>query len=103
MSDIFVNDIGTTIKFTVMQDGSAIDVSTATVKKVKFQRKDKTTFSRDVSFVTDGTDGLVSYTTVNGDLDQAGKWTAQLYMELPSWSGHTSKITFTVQTPIEVV
>lgn len=103
MADVFLNDNGTIFHFTVSEGGVPVDISGATTLTVKFMRKDKTTFARTGTFETDGTDGKIVYTTTaTTDIDQIGKWFAQVYIVLPSWEGHSGKINFTVLDPIAV-
>lgn len=100
MSELHVGDIGTIMHFTVKEAGVAVDLSGAITMELLLEKKDKSVIRRDLAFHSTGGDGIVTYTTTTGDLDQAGKWNAQLYFELPSWSGHTSKATMTVYQPL---
>lgn len=101
-ADLHVGDEGTIIYFNIKENGAAADVSTATVQKVRFQKKDKTTVDKLTTFNSDGTDGILKYTTVTGDIDQKGRWAAQVYLELPAWKGWTSKVYFQVDEPLAV-
>lgn len=91
---IQLNDIGTVFVFPITDGGAVLDLSSATVMQVKF-RKPKTvtlaaeTITKTASFVTNGTDGLLKYTTVSGDLDRKGTWSVQAYIEIPNWQGHS--------------
>ena len=98
--DIHVGDIGTIIDVTIKEAGVAAVISSATVREFRFQKKDKTTFDKTVAFKTDGTDGILTYTTVVGDIDLAGRWYVQAYLEMPSWEGFTAKVTFQVDEPL---
>ena len=89
-------DEGTVIRVTVTEGGAAFDCSTATVKVLRFRKPDGSVASVTASFYTNGTDGIVQYTTTTGDLDQVGKWTGQVYLELPSGKWHTDTFTVTV-------
>lgn len=104
MSDlqtIHVGDTGTSIRILVTEDGDPVNISSATVKKLKFLKKDKTTLVVDASFLTDGLDGYLEYKTVDGDIDMAGQWKVQAYLEIGTWKGHTEKQAFIVSTLIE--
>lgn len=52
--------------------------------------------TRNGTLTTDGTDGLFGYTLQGGDIDEAGTWTVQGCLELPSGTGPfvTSTSTF---------
>ena len=77
MSDIFV---GQTLKlqFTIVdQDGNVVDLTNVITKDLCFVKPDKTIISRPTTFTTDGSDGVIEYTTVSADLDLAGSWKVQ--------------------------
>jgi hypothetical protein len=99
MSDtgIHVNDIGTTIQLTVM-DGtaSALNISSATLKQFWFHQPDSTTIVRSASFGSNGSDGILKYNTVSGDIVQPGLWEVQAYIETSSASWHGSRASFSV-------
>jgi hypothetical protein len=100
--ELHVGDIGTILHFTVKEQGVAVDLSGATEMTLLLQKKDKSVVSRELVFHSTGSDGVLDYTTTTGDLDQAGKWNAQIYLELPSWQGHTSKVTLDIYQPLVV-
>lgn len=91
-SKVFVGDIGTVIEMTVTnQDDAVVDLSTATTKQIILKKPDGTKLTKTASFVTDGTDGKLSYTTASGDIDQSGPWQLQAYVVLSGGSWHTTK------------
>jgi hypothetical protein len=80
--EIRYNDIGTPFRPTIKdQDGSVVDVSGATTLTIRFERPDGTTFDKDASLNGDGTDGVLKYVTVDGDLNGLGFWELQAYVE----------------------
>lgn len=80
MSKVYVGSIGTVITLDCGED-----VSAASVRKIKAKRPDGTTV--DWTAVADGTNGI-AYTTVADDLNQAGVWYLQAYVELSGgWKG----------------
>lgn len=82
-AEIHVGDVGTAFKITVKdEDEAVIDISTATLKQIWFQKADGTVVTKTASFVTDGTDGQMQYVTEDDDLDQTGKWKIQGYIEI---------------------
>ncbi len=89
-------DIGTPIRVTVTDDGVAVDLSTASVKNIRLIKPDQTVLEKAASFYTEGTDGIVTYTTILNDLDQPGRWTVQVYVEMGSAKWHTSTQVFDV-------
>lgn len=70
-----LGDWGTVFRFTLKdQDGVAVDVSGASAKSVIFKAPDGTSTTQSASFTTDGTDGVIEYTTADGDIGAAGAW-----------------------------
>lgn len=92
------NNIGVAFKATIQEDGAAVDVSTASTKQIKFTKPDGTVETKTATFVTDGTDGVIQYVTVDGDLDMTGGWKATGYVEgLGGFTGHSTDHEFRVE------
>jgi hypothetical protein len=90
-ADLQANDIGSIIRFTIKELGSALDISQASIKKIFLQKKDKTIVVVDALFTLDGTDGKMEYITSGSDfLSPPGKWKGQGYVEMDGGSWHTS-------------
>lgn len=88
--ELRVGAIGAAIRATVRENGSALDVSGASTKQLVFKKPDGTKVTQTATFYTDGTDGVLQYTTVSGDIDQAGSWQCQAYLAgLSGFSGYT--------------
>ena len=97
MSNIQLNDIGTQFLLTVRdQSGNTVNLAASTSKVLNFVRPDLTTFSRDLSFVGDGSDGRVSYLAASGDLNQVGFWRIQAKFIFPTGQWTTNQSIFTV-------
>jgi len=99
--EIRKGDIGTVFTITVMDGSAAVDISTATTKNIVFKKPDKTILPKAGSFVTDGTDGKISYTTVSGDLSKAGEWCVQGAIVMPAGTWKTDIDHFTVYANLE--
>jgi hypothetical protein len=85
------------IEFTVQEKGEIVDISSASAtKQIIFKKPDATTTTKSGSFVTNGTDGKFYYTTIAGDIDQAGAWQAQAYIVTGSFVGYSMPVAFTV-------
>lgn len=69
------------IKFiiTVSDCGTSKNLSTATIQKFIINKPDGSVIVEDASFVSDGSDGKFFYITE--DLDQAGIYNYQMYLE----------------------
>jgi len=90
-------DTGTVLTFTVQSDGSVVDLSTADTKQVKFDRPYANgKFSKDLAFVTDGTDGKVKYVIEPAILDTAGEWHFQLYFSFSTGVWYSDTQSFLV-------
>ncbi len=80
---IKLNDIGTTFTLTITDDdGVAVDITGATTKSIIFLKPDGVSETKTAAFGSDGSDGIISYTTVAGDLDTAGLWHVQAYVDI---------------------
>jgi len=100
--ELHVGDIGTEMRAAVQDGGVAVNLSSATVKQFKLSKPNGDVITRDASFVNaPGTDGLLKYVTVLGDLDLAGVWSWQVYIELSGGAKwHTDKVSFTVYSTL---
>ena len=100
--EIHKGDVGTIIEITVKDDSVAIDVSGVSLKQFKFQKPDGSVTTKTAAFKTDGTDGILTYTTIVDDLDIPGAWDVQAYIEWSAgWKGHSDISTFTVYDNVE--
>jgi hypothetical protein len=99
MSDLRVNDYGTVFTVTVEDENGVVNLSAATTKEIIFRKPGSanTTLTAPASFVTDGSDGKISYTFGLGDLSAAGKWQWQVHVVLPSGEWSSSVQAFEVK------
>jgi hypothetical protein len=81
-------DIGTEILL-----DTGVDITDATLAEIKYQKPDGTTGSW--TGVVDSTT-KVKYVTLANDLDQAGQWLFQSYVETPTWKGHGETVSHKV-------
>jgi len=96
-AEIHVSDTKTRFLVTLLDGTTPVDLSTATTKTFKFKPPGgAATLSKTATFVTDGTDGQLYYDTLNTDLSVIGAWKLQVYIAMPSWTGHSDIGTFTV-------
>lgn len=95
--EIHKGDIGTVFEVTIKDDGAAVNISGVAVKQLKFVKPDGTVVTQTAGFKTDGTDGILTYTTIADDLDASGTWRVQAYVEWAAgWKGHSDMIPFKV-------
>ena len=78
MESIQTGAIGAVLRIKPLDsDGEEIDYSDATTLNIIIGYPDGTTSSKTGSFTTDGTDGLIQYATITGDLSMTGPHTIQ--------------------------
>lgn len=96
--EIHVADVGTIFRVTLKdQDDVVVDVSAASSKLIILKKPDGTTVSKTASFYTDGTDGIIQWTTtLITDLDQDGKWKLQAKITIASAIHSSDIVTFDV-------
>lgn len=90
-NQLFAGDVGAVISIEVIDlaTGNPLDISGATVKKLYFTKPLGAKVNKTAEFTTDGTDGKIEYTTIAGDLDTAGTWHVQGYVEIPGRKFYT--------------
>ena len=96
MSNLNVGNIGIPIRVTVKEDGSAIDISSATTKDIIMEGPDGAKVTKTASFNTDGTDGVLLFTSVSGDFDDTGDYHVQVFIVDSPKTYYTSVVTFFV-------
>jgi hypothetical protein len=96
--EVHQNDIGTDIVITVKdENGVVVDISTASVLSIIMQKPNNTKVTKTAAKVGTGTDGKMHYVTLINDLDQAGIWTLQAYVEITAgkwYSDYQSMIVY---------
>lgn len=98
--EIRVQSWGWNFDFLVEDAGSAVNISAATTKKLRFRRPDGSKFEFDASFKTDGTDGYLRWTPTEGQIRAGddGDWFVEAYLEgITSWNGPSRPASFRVQ------
>lgn len=98
--EIHVDDIGTIFRLTFLQSGSVVDLSTATTKQIWFKKPSGEILTKTASFYTDGTDGILQYTVVSGDLDEKGTYEIQGFVVITAGTFHSDVQTFQVNRNI---
>ena len=98
-------DVGTPIVLTLLshKTNAAIDVSAAIEISFLFEKPSGDTMQKAGSFYTDGSDGMIKYVTVEGDIDEDGKWEMEGYVVIAlTKKFFTRKTTLIVYPVIEV-
>lgn len=84
MPDLQVDAVGIKFTTTLMEKGLVVDISTATQKNIIITKPHRIKLNRTASFVTDGTDGKISYDTVSGEIDVTGTYRIQAFIKTPA-------------------
>lgn len=100
-TDITKGDYGSVGKIRLMQNGSAVDVSSYTTVQYIFEKPDGESLTVTGSFDSDGSDGIVAYTFQSGDLDQEGRWYVQVNIAKTGHSITSEKLFFYVSELID--
>jgi hypothetical protein len=96
-SDIQVGTIGLKIELGLRERYDVLNVSSASPINIIIEKPDNSKTTYPASFLTDGTDGVIYYTTTTtGDLDQAGTYSIQAYMEMSGFKGYSTVSVFEV-------
>lgn len=78
MSEIHVGDIGTQILVAVVnQDGGEADLSLAVSTIYSIEKPNGVILEVEADLYTDGQDGMLTYSSVDGDFDVAGIYKIQ--------------------------
>jgi hypothetical protein len=84
--EVHFNDIGTvflvTVNDCVSGTASPLDLTGATDLKLIFKSPAGTRYEKSALYDSDGSDGKIKYTTVDGDLNEVGTWRIQAYIVL---------------------
>ena len=94
---IHQNDIGTTLQVTIVNCNSvAVDISSADALQIVLKKPGGTAVTKTASFYTDGSDGIITYTIVSGDLDEVGTWKLQAVVTIGTNVWHSEFESFRV-------
>lgn len=94
---IHVGDVGTEFVVAVTdEDGSAVNISAAAPMLIFLTKPDGTVLAKTAVLDTTGTNGLMKYVTVAGDLSAPGRWKIQGRVTLGGSRWSTREAAFTV-------
>lgn len=97
IDDVHVGDVGTIIRIELKDDDVEINLSSASVKQIKFKNPSGEVVTQTAVFTTDGTDGRIQYVTEADDINESGTWEYQAYIEMGGGKWHSEKLTFLVR------
>ena len=95
-AEIHLYDIGTSFQITLYDDDVIVDVSSAigiNTKTITFKKPSGVTIEKEATFLTDGSDGIIKYITIEDDLDELRTWEIQAKVTLTSgtWRSNIDK------------
>lgn len=97
MTSIVTGNVGMVFTATITENSTAVDISGATGTGFVFTRPNRTTVTVASTFVSDGSDGRVTYSSTSGLLSVPGVWRYQAYINgVGAWSGHSESKHFRV-------
>jgi uncharacterized protein involved in high-affinity Fe2+ transport len=95
-AEFHVGDVGTALIATILDNGTAMPLATATTLQYILRKPSGTEVTKTALLYTDGSDGKIKYITVAGDFDEAGHYKIQAYIVNPSGNWYTEIYTFRV-------
>tara|TARA_Y100001938_G_scaffold140913_1_gene209876 strand:- start:242 stop:571 length:330 start_codon:yes stop_codon:yes gene_type:complete len=76
-----LNDVGVVFVVTIKNcdngTATAYNIASSTVRQIILKSPNGVTSTKTAVFNSDGTDGVIKYTTVSGDLNEVGTWRLQ--------------------------
>lgn len=78
--EIHKNDIGVQFLVTVYSGSTIKDISAFTTKQYIFRKPSGAFITVTADFYTDGSDGVLSYISSTGVLNESGIWKLQIYL-----------------------
>jgi hypothetical protein len=94
--EIRVDDVGTVLECLIKDGPVIVDLTGYTTAEIRLKKPDGTVVTKTGIVPVPETDGLVTYTTVAGDLDQEGPWRIQAHVALPGGDWRSDIDCFTV-------
>lgn len=99
-SNIHANDVGTKLSIKVVDEGEIVNLANATTLAIMIRKPNGLVLTFAGQLETDGTDGIMYYITIPGDIDEAGNYKIQGRVTLPNGIFYTSVGTFMVHCNI---
>ena len=91
---------GVVIKVTINENSVPVNISSATTKNFNLKPPVGTLKELAASFFTDGTDGILTYTTDTATFDESGDWKLQVALSMTAFSGLSEAYDFVVEEAI---
>lgn len=98
VEEIHLGDIGTIFRLTIVDCDVPVDISSASTMEITFKPPQGASKVKTPVFNTDGTNGIIDYTTIVDDLDEVGQWKMQARVTLPTGTWRSNIETFKVHS-----
>lgn len=90
IQEVRKGDVGTTFEVTLKEDSTVVDISSASLRQIKFGKPGDITVTQTGELVGDGSDGKIKFVTTSvDDLDITGEWSIQAYVEIGGAKHHS--------------
>ena len=101
IDEIHINDVDTIFETEIRDNtNSVVDISSASIKNFLFSKPNLSIVTRTGVFTTDGTDGLLRYNTLSGDINAIGIWCYQIDIAFSGGHWHSDTTQFRVEPNI---
>lgn len=96
-----VGAVGVALRLAIVdEDGDPLDLTTASVKKMRIKPQGRDTYEKEATVEGAGNNVLVYVTTSSEDLPVGGEYAYQARVVTPSWADHSTKAHFEVLRPL---
>jgi hypothetical protein len=86
----------------MIENGAPLDISGASTHQILVYKPDASVLTYTGAFVTDGTDGLITYTVPGGSVDDVGYWRALTYLVIGGNPIYSDEYSFRVFSSAQV-
>lgn len=87
--EIFLGDVGTTIRVSLLDGETSADLSGFVNIDFLFRKPSGELITRPGQ-VEEAGSGIIYYVTQEGDIDEYGRWKLQIAIDLNNWAGRSS-------------
>ena len=72
-----LNDVGTLLRVIIQENNSVKNLAGITSSQIVLRKPSGSTLTKSSVFGSNGSDGIITYTTESGDIDEIGIWRIQ--------------------------
>lgn len=82
-NEVHVGDVGTIFEVEILDGATPVPLTGATITDIIIKKPDGTSVTWTAVVYGDPLQGKIRYTTITGDIDQAGQWRLQVHIAIP--------------------